>query len=214
MRCLYSTLVLAACLLNSGLSQETQKPNINYAAIAAAEAAANRGADEAASKREADDKRSRAESASRVSDPVETHKYLLKEREIEEHRLQVAEKILAARSYAAKSEIFCRDRVGNPASLMMAFSNGLSGDEMKALYAKLLRAEPATREGELDRQRKLEVAESIVSNYERNVSTCKAAVVNGDAKMPSDAEETQEIKQSKTQIAEIDRLLAGSQNRR
>lgn len=115
-------------------------------------------------------------------------------------RLMILLRILATRSFAPKAEIWCRDQVGRPGTLAMSFSGGRSGDEMEAYYNELLRSEPTTREGELDRQRRLQAVGELVASYEKNASECKMAVINGDTKMPTDKEMLAEIEMLRTGV--------------
>jgi hypothetical protein len=135
-------------------------------------------------------------------------KALLRNRKFAMRKLEFAQKFINAPSFAARAEAFCRSRVGQPHSLMMAFSGDIAGEDLDGVYAKLLAEEPQTREEELDRQRRLEVIRDLLSNYENNLRICQVAVTNGDAKMPPNSEEFQTLTDARAEIKDIDEQLS------
>ena len=213
MKQIFAIGVLAAYLPLIGLAQ-SQTPGIDYDSIHAAEAKANKQLDEAAKIAEAEKQKQQqqpqpnAGAQARV-DPRSEREELLKERKHAIHHLEVAQMILNARSYAARTDAYCRDRVGSSGTLMMALSNGLSGDELEAFYKILLRAEPTTREGEEERQRKLEAVGDLVMHYEETVRECQGMILNGFQRLPSEAQLGEEVRTEKANIKDIDRLLGG-----
>ncbi len=96
------------------------------------------------------------------------------------------EPVPAQRSFNARSEDYCRERLGDSTSLMMGFSGGRSARDLKLLYVKLLREEPETAEAENQRQQTLVRVEQLITNYEIGVQECKWGLLNGVSKLPDD----------------------------
>ena len=200
-----------------GALAQAQPPVINWDSIHAAEAAANRHADERDAQSIKDEKRAREYDrvTGSTAESRQDREYLLRRRKNALHEIQVAERIIGARSYSAKIEAYCREEMGRPSSPMMAFSpNYMSGEELEILYQQLLREEPKTREGEQNRQHDLAVVRSFVSHYEENVDTCKGMILNWGQKMPSDNDEWNIIKQAKVDIAEVNQQLEAEYRRK
>ena len=94
-----------------------------------------------------------------------------------------AQPLRTIRSFNARVEAYCRQRLGASTSLMMAFSGGSIRD-LKLLYLRLLREEPETAEAENKRKQTLAQVEGLIANYEIGVQECKWGLLNGVAKLP------------------------------
>jgi hypothetical protein len=110
--------------------------------------------------------------------------------DFDRRRLNVLESILSARSFAAKTKIWCDDEIGR-------FNNVSHLQKLEDEYQALLRSEPATREDEEKRQTKLEMYRQVIGDItiavEKNLNDCQGAVVSGFTKMPTDQQIQEEI---------------------
>jgi len=119
--------------------------------------------------------------------------------------LRTVEGILNARSFAAKAEIYCRFSTAQTESLT---TGGVSGDQIEQRYRELLRTEPTTQEGELQRRQQLSTLEQLVITHRQNLSQCQGAAAMGMEKIPPDEELRIKADQSRRMIIEIDKALA------
>jgi hypothetical protein len=201
MRQIFAISILAVCVPNFAKPQAIS-PTIDYAAIASADAAANKKLDALSAKRAEEETRRAAE-----PEPVPTREELLEQRKRAVHSIEIAERMLKARSYAARSEIYCRDQMAGLFIRTKFLTGGISPDQFQAIYLRLLREEPQTREGEEERQRNLQKISLLLGQYEQNVQQCESGLVYYFA-MPSDAAELEKSHNAQEEIRRIDRLLA------
>jgi hypothetical protein len=114
--------------------------------------------------------------------------------------------ILNASSFVARAEIYCRFTMEQTEKLTSF--GGLSGEQIEARYRELLRSQPATQQGEFQRQQQLTGLQQFVIAHRENLSNCQAALVNGFQRMPSDEEFRQIAIRAREGIAEIDHEIA------
>jgi hypothetical protein len=75
-------------------------------------------------------------------------------------------------------------------------------------YAELMRSEPPTREGELNRQYQLRAIRDRMEAFAQNVSMCRGVVTAGAQTIPGPDELRKQLAAERLAVSKADELLA------
>jgi hypothetical protein len=128
--------------------------------------------------------------------------------DIRQHALDTIEAfngILNASSFASRAELYCRFYVDQSPSMVPGVR---SEKQAEKRYAELMRSEPPTREGELNRQYQLRAIRDRMEAFAQNVNMCRGVVTAGAQTIPGPDELRKQLAAERLAVSKADELLA------
>jgi hypothetical protein len=128
--------------------------------------------------------------------------------DVRQHALDTIEainRILTARSFAARTEVYCRFYVDQSPSTVPGIRTEKQAEKR---YAELMRYEPPTREEELKRQYQLRAIRDRMAAFARNVSMCRGMVTAGAQTIPRPDELRKQLADERLAVSKADSVLA------